>query len=690
MTENNPSLAKAKLILNLVISIRHISIYPAKHPIVINSIRNVLGFMQTILADSATISINVSPDNKILVNSDPMVDKSAGDLQDFVPVFKKLGVEDLIISPGIAEAEVVEFIKIALLDASEIKKVADINDLFIAKGITHIKAKQFSYIKVEKGMENAVVGGTPGTSGGDAFKAKLKDYFGHKISDQTEIASIETGIFETVGAELKEKGRIGIAARNMLKKFIVHSGQEGSAVERLKSALVDLGCPSGNVEQLLARITEDIAKGPAVRRRMGAGTGGGSGTGSGTGGGAGAAADAGRLSAENNSLRSQLADMQSEMAQISEKLANVEKQNVRIHDEKQRIDNIVHNMAEGMVVVDSEGKIILVNQTAEALLGITKDDVGKCLKDVVKDEHLLTVARKISADSDSVVEKDIEFYSGNESTKRVLRTSSAVVEDPNGHTVGMVTTLNDITRQKEVEKIKADFVANVSHELRTPLVAVGQSISMMLDASAGDISDTQKQFLTIADRNVKRLSLLINDLLDLAKLEAHRMQLKRQLADLGQVIDESVQSVNAWAKTKAVVIEKQVAAGLPLISIDQNRIIQVLINLIGNAIKFTPRDGRITVRCAPEQDGTIIEVRVMDTGVGIPPEDLVKIFDKFYQTRERPSSDISGTGIGLTIVKEIVELHGGKVWAESEHGNGASFIFTLPMTAPDDQHIQGG
>ncbi|MCU0651141.1 MAG: cell wall metabolism sensor histidine kinase WalK [Candidatus Omnitrophica bacterium] len=661
MTENTESVYSEKLILNLVITIRHISIYPAKHPIVINSIKNVMGFLNNLLNVYPAVSINVSPDNKIMVNSEPMVDKTSGDIQGFIPFFQKLGVEDLIFNPGISDAEIAEFVKIALLDASEIKKTADINDLFAGKGITHIKAKQFSYIKVEKGMEGAVVAGQPQDENGR--KAKLKDYFDRKITDAAEAAEVEKSIFETAAFELKEKKKVGAQAKNLLKKFLTHAAGQADASTRLKLALIDLGCPAEDVEQLLAKISEEIVRGPVVRRRL-------------------ADTDAGKLSAENEALRSELDRLKNSFAQAADKLENLEKKNKRIHDEKQRIDNIVHNMAEGMVVVDSQGKIVLVNQTAQAMLGITKDDVGKYLKDVVKDEHLLTVTKSISADTESVVEKDIEFVSNNESTKRVLRTSSAVVEDPNGNTVGMVTTLNDITRQKEVERLKGEFLANVSHELRTPLVAIEKSVSMMLDQSAGQVSDTQKQFLTIAERNLKRLTLLINDLLDLSKLEAQKMKISPALVNPSQVIDEAVNSLDSWAKTKSVSIEKVIADGLPLISIDPNRIIQVLINLIGNAIKFTPSAGKITVSCTQSIEQGIVTIRVQDTGVGIPQEDLSKIFDKFYQTRERPSSDICGTGIGLTIVKEIVELHGGKVWAESEHGKGAAFIFTLPLSAP--------
>jgi PAS domain S-box-containing protein len=357
----------------------------------------------------------------------------------------------------------------------------------------------------------------------------------------------------------------------------------------------------------------------------------------------------------------------------------LQRQNKRIFDEKARIDNIIHNLSEGMVVVDPEGKIILVNSTAESLLGITKNDMGKPIREVIKDEHLLTLAKHIALEKEGSVQKDIELVSPNEATKRVLRTSQAVVEDYNGNTVGMVTILNDITKQKEIEKLKSEFLATVSHELRTPLVAIEKSISLILNKEAGDVSETQTQFLSIAERNLKRLGLLINDLLDLSKLEARKMELKPETVILEKIISDSIESLNNWAKTKSIRIEKVIPADIPEVNLDPNKIIQVLNNLIGNAIKFTPQGGSITVGLVLSKEDGVIKVSVADTGMGIAKEDLPKVFDKFYQTQERAPTDISGTGIGLAIVREIVELHGGKVWAESEKGQGARFIFTLPL-----------
>jgi len=548
MAENNQSIIQAKLIHNLVISIRQIAIYPANHPTVVNSIRAVLDLLNDLFSDSPMVAISVSPDNTIVVNNEVISDKSASDLQSLAPVFNKLGIEGLIFLQGINATEVSEFIKIAMLDAGQLKKTPDLNELFSSHGIRHIQAKQFSYIKVEKGMEGAVVpgpgSGSSGISPGDTAahneqKAKLKDYFANKISDKAEVLRIEAGILQSVGQELKNKGKVGGSSKNTLKKFIMRYENDGDAQTRIKSALIDLGCPEDRVEKLLEQIKQEIKKSRLIRQDKNADV------------------DKIALAEENSRLKSKLSILENKISEITEKLTEAQNQNRRIHDEKQRIDNIVHNMAEGMVVVDAEGKIVLVNQIAESLLGITKDDVGKNLKDVVKDEHLLTVARKVPTGPEEVVEKDIELVSSNESTKRVLRTSSAVIEDPNGNTVGMVTTLNDITRQKEIERIKAGFVASVSHELRTPLIAVEKSISMILDESAGQVSDTQRQFLTIADRNLRRLSTLINDLLDLSKLEAHKMQIKQGPADIAHVIDEAVLGLQIWAKTKSVAIEKK-------------------------------------------------------------------------------------------------------------------------------------
>jgi PAS domain S-box-containing protein len=348
----------------------------------------------------------------------------------------------------------------------------------------------------------------------------------------------------------------------------------------------------------------------------------------------------------------------------------------KVLEDKKNTDAVIRSVAEGLVVVDAQGKVIMMNPAAEKLLGVAKKDkIGKSIYDNLKEEQLVSIS-KDSADKQG---KEIELISRQDETRKTLRASTAVLENENGQTVGMVSVLSDITKQKKLDEMKSSFVASVSHELRTPLVAIDKSISLVLDKSTGELSETQAKFLNIAERNLKRLSVLVNDLLDLSKLEAGKMQLRLEDCPIDKAINDSAEIFSSWAETKGITISVQAQQGLPGVSIDPGRIIQVLNNLIGNAIKFTPGGGSISVGAVFSPANKEIEVSVKDTGPGISPEDLPRVFDKFYQSGERVYTDINGTGIGLTIAKEIVELHKGKIWVESSEGKGTKFIFTLPV-----------
>ncbi|MDD5347111.1 MAG: ATP-binding protein [Candidatus Omnitrophica bacterium] len=655
----SPQNESIKLLSHLVTTLRQISIYPPKHPLIVNSMKSVSVSLAAILSEKEQVDITVSPDGKITVNQETLQEKGGGIVSDFTPYFKKLEVENLTFSRGVTDQEIEAFVKIFLIDKEQLKAKGDLNGLFAAQGISHIKARQFEYLKVEKGTEATVVEGKAEDI--EKLKEKLKDFTKDKLEKPEDAEVIQNQIFDLVRDEFKQHNKLSSPIKAMLKKFLLHSKEQDAAIAKLKAALLDIGCPPEQVDALINKINEEISKPSEPKVRV-------------------SAADVEALRKENEDLKEKLNSLRQEMGRHASAVDELKKENRRVLSEKQRIDNIVHNMAEGMVVVDAEGRIILVNPAGEALLGITKDDIGKPIKEVVKDEHLLTLTRQIAADKDGVVEKDIELVTTDESTKKVVRTSSAVVEDNNGNTVGMVTMLNDITKQKEIEGLKNQFMASVSHELRTPLVAIEKSIGLILGKSTGEISETQSQFLSIADRNLKRLTILINDLLDLSKLEAHKMLLKREPVMLDKLITESIESMTNWATTKSVALQKSVASDLPIIEIDPNRMIQVLNNLISNAIKYTPVNGSITVEAAFVPDQKLVRVSVRDTGVGIPKDDLGKVFEKFYQVNGGTgNTEIKGTGIGLAIVREIVELHQGKVWVESEQGKGASFIFTVPL-----------
>lgn len=365
---------------------------------------------------------------------------------------------------------------------------------------------------------------------------------------------------------------------------------------------------------------------------------------------------------------------------IEEKVRNEEiawKKYNKVLSEKRQTESVIRSVAEGLVVVDAQGKVIMINPAAEKILGVSKKDkVSRPIVENLNKEQLVSLVKE----TPGVEGKEIELASSDDDTKRIIRASSAVIENEDGKTVGMVSVLSDITKQKELDRLKSEFLSSVSHELRTPLVSMEKSIGLLLSKSAGALSAEQEEFLSITERNLKRLTRLINDLLDLSKLEAAKVTLKRELVSLEGIIQEAVEGLSQWAKAKSLNIELNIQEGLPRVSLDPDRIVQVLVNLIGNAIKFTPAGGTITIDARLAEQNSAIIVSVQDSGIGIPQEQLTKVFDKFYQVGERIATDIHGTGIGLSIAKEIVELHDGRIWAESQQGSGAKFSFTLPLS----------
>lgn len=340
--------------------------------------------------------------------------------------------------------------------------------------------------------------------------------------------------------------------------------------------------------------------------------------------------------------------------------------------EKKQTSAVLESIAEGLVVVNSKGNVVMMNPAAEKLLGVKPGErIGKSISVGLREEQLVSMVQ-----STETGEREIVLSAKQDSTKKVLRASNAVVSDENGNTVGMVAVLSDVTKQRELDEMKSDFVSKVSHELRTPIVAMRHSLSILIDQIAGPLSEEQQKFLDISQRNLDRLSHLINDLLDLSKLEAKKMELRLSEAPIAPVIRSVVDTMGPWAQSKGITLAVHLPDGLPDTVMDAGRLTQVITNLIGNAIKFTPSQGKVTVEAKPS-GGAFVEVSISDTGVGIAPEDIPKLFNKFQQVGERSSSDISGTGLGLAISKEIIDLHRGRIWAESQ-SQGARFVFTVP------------
>lgn len=375
-----------------------------------------------------------------------------------------------------------------------------------------------------------------------------------------------------------------------------------------------------------------------------------------------------------------LRQVDEQVKQINLKYETLNKSFATLNAQRKQTEAVVHSMAEGVVVVNEKGEVLLMNPAAEKLLNMKKEEkIGKSILSEARGEFLISLAKQGTAPG----QKEIAVNSQSEETKKILRTSNAVIEDESGQTIGMVSVLSDVTREKELDELKSKFVANVSHELRNPLYNVQETINLLSEKALGAINPEQERMLTLARKEIERLSQLILDLLDFSKLEAGELRLKPAVFRVEDLIHHTLATFQLWAKNKKIVLDSKLPPEPIELEADQDRLTQVVTNLIGNALKWTPAGGRITIeakktRDEESHDGEFVQISVRDTGPGIPKKDHKRIFEKFVQLDPSPQQGFSGTGIGLSIAREIVELHQGKIWVESEEGQGSLFIFQIP------------
>jgi two-component system, sensor histidine kinase and response regulator len=249
---------------------------------------------------------------------------------------------------------------------------------------------------------------------------------------------------------------------------------------------------------------------------------------------------------------------------------------------------------------------------------------------------------------------------------------------------------------RKIDSMKSEFVSVASHELRTPLAAIKNAVQLMLTGKTGEVNENQKKFLSMAERNINRLTNILNDLLNLSRIESGKMAFKCENIELGDILELAASSLRPHAEVKSIQIDVQLPESLPTIYGDQEKIEQILTNLIGNAIKFTPDGGKILISARPpphdqkEGYGQAVAISVKDTGIGIPAEHRTAIFEKFHQVEGSLRRSMSGTGLGLAITKGLVEAQQGKIVVESEMGKGSTFTFTLPVSQGErrDPHFR--
>ncbi len=362
------------------------------------------------------------------------------------------------------------------------------------------------------------------------------------------------------------------------------------------------------------------------------------------------------------------------MTRLREKIDDVQ-------EERAKATAILDGMVEGVIAVDAHECIVLMNERARALFGVTSRGEGKPIQEMIRSADLHELFRAVRTDADDTPLRR-ELRVGHP-VARTVEVNAVPLRLGAGES-GAVMVLHDVTALRRLERVRTEFVANVSHELRTPLTAIQGYLETLL---GGALEERQhaRRFLEIAFRHTERLGRLLNDLTDLSNIELGKVSLRLASVRFADVLASVLDIVRPKAEAGRVGLIADVEPSDLVVHADHDRLAQILINLVDNAVKYTRENGWVTVRARP-LDGRRVEVRVRDTGVGIPRADLPRITERFYRVDKARSRELGGTGLGLAIVKHLVLAHGGELEIASEEGEGTTVRFTLRTSgAPADQ-----
>ncbi len=347
-----------------------------------------------------------------------------------------------------------------------------------------------------------------------------------------------------------------------------------------------------------------------------------------------------------------------------------------------KLNAVLFSINDGIIMTDYSGNVILSNRCVAPLLGLDSSEnmAGKNIRHIIRRKEVEESLKEVRETEDTVV-REIDL-SAEKSPKHIRMDTSMVRHSDSGELLGTVTVIRDITLEKQLEQLKEDFIHSITHDLRSPMTSIRGFLEFLLDGSSGELNEQQKEFLQIIDESSKRLLGMINNILDVAKMESGTMPMDKEEFSLLSEAGDVVKTFEAQALRDRIDLKAEEVNGPGIVYADRTLMHRVITNLVGNALKFTPEEGSVTVRV--EEAGDEAEVSVIDTGQGMPPEYVKKIFKKFEQVKGSRGRR-KGTGLGLTITKYIVESHGGRIWAESEEGKGSKFTFRIPVKRENDQ-----
>lgn len=369
-----------------------------------------------------------------------------------------------------------------------------------------------------------------------------------------------------------------------------------------------------------------------------------------------------------------------------------------IYDERDRLESILEATNDAILMVDTEGVLVMATLQFETFTGIRRYEVlghpAEHLARRIEEQDGLPVemAGMLRALASNRAESLGGEFNVRQPQRRVLVWYSLPVYAQSGTLLGRIFALRDVTREREADRMKNEFVTLVSHELRTPLTSVKGFSDLLLETDLDALDDETREYAQIIALNADRLIALINDILDITRIETDRVELTPDLCPMDQVITQVATSMQPMIAERGHTLKIELEPYLPPAWADRSRMIQIVTNLLSNAVKYTLDPGQITVRaCYIQQLNDLpagatrsqilpcVMVSVQDTGMGIAPKDQQHVFERFYRAKTRATVQVSGTGLGLAIVKSFAEMQGGQVWFESEAGQGSTFFFTVPV-----------
>jgi two-component system phosphate regulon sensor histidine kinase PhoR len=357
-------------------------------------------------------------------------------------------------------------------------------------------------------------------------------------------------------------------------------------------------------------------------------------------------------------------------------MEDLQQRTARAESEREHIESIIFTMVDGIIATDASGRVTFMNPAAENLFDLEPGGaIGKFPREIWREYDMAEIFHVVFVTGEPE-EREIQLDSP---AKRFLKVQVIPIRmEGDSDVQGVLAVLRDLTHIRHLETVRSEFVANVSHELRTPLTSIKGFVETLLDGGLS-APESARRFLQIIGQETDRLNRIINDLLDLSRLESGRTDLHTAKLFLAPLVEDIHQTMDGRIHEKN--LSFSVELGSVAVWADEDRIREVLVNLIDNAIKYTPEGGAIRVR---ESDaGDFQEFMVCDTGIGIPKESIGRIFERFYRVDKARSRELGGTGLGLSIVKHIIDRHGGRVWVKSEYGKGTCFHFTLPKYRED-------